>query len=227
MIAPFTIFTVILIPRLKGTGGITEGFISSSFVETILARPLIYPFVFPWYQNLSNLISIIIFVLIIIFSIWSYKKSVNPEAKKLIIFISISTIIYDLITIANRPRLTSLLRDYQTTFPDRYFMGINVLILFLMVICISQIWADIKWKSLSLCLISSLSIIYLLHVEIIFDLPKSKMPIKSVFDFPEQICKSILLQDKKDLSLIEIYPEPWTITVQNRYVRQNNCKIES
>lgn len=227
LIVPFIILVAFLLPRMLANPnpGVQGGLVSVNLVETALARPLLYPFAFHWFGSLSNARSII-FVLLLVFFVWfAYRKSDNKEAKKLILSASLALIIYNLATIISRPGLTGWLTDYHHVYPDRYFMGINVLVLFLTVICIAQLSQIKPYRFFSYFLALTMFGLYIFSGHIIFETKHTRMPIKG-FNFVEQICLSAPVGES-GMSLIHIDPVGIDMTVPNRYISKKNCKFTS
>lgn len=233
LIIPLGLLLAFLLPRMGGKGGkggIPVEFVSSNFIEAIIARPIAYPFIFPWYSELSDGISLVFFVTWLCFIVLSYTISKNPASRRLMLFLMVALLVYDLATIAMRPGLTGILSNYQTTFPDRYFMGLNVLVVFLSIIALSQISIaeNIRYKSFGYLTLFIVAVVYTWHVPDIFEIYTSKYPIKGRFDFSEQVCFSERAQNSL-ISLIQIYPESpvWKMTVPSKFVDKSNCKYTS
>ncbi len=226
---PFAILAVCLLPRLGGTGPIPGGLVNANLIEAVLARPLLYPFSFPWYGSLTNSISVVLSFSLVCFFIFAYKKSLNIEAKLLILYSSIFFIVYDLSTILSRPGLTSILSNYQVTFPDRYFMGMNVLIVFLTVICIAQLLQVRRYRVISLGLTLLLLGVYASNFSHIFESNSSKLPLKGLFTFSEQMCLSETAGKGTGRSLIQVYPNlpKWRMEVPSDYIKKEGCEFKS
>lgn len=225
LIIPLLILTAIIVPRLGGHGGIPGEFQFSNFIETIIARPILYPFIFPWYEKLTDEVSIFLFFVWIFFIAISYRSSNKPESKKLIIYLSIAFVIYDIATITMRPGLTEILSNYEKTFPDRYFMGLNVIIVALTIISLSQLCLSKKrqYQIFSHFIMSVIVFIFLFNTSHIFEVDKSRLPIKNKFDFREQICVSQLnVNDFKSYS-VNIYPSLWRMNVPRQLVDKSSC----
>lgn len=248
LIIPLGLLLAVLLPRMGGKGGIPGEFVSSNFIEAIIARPIAYPFIFPWYSELSDRISLVFFAIWLCFIVFSYTISKNPAARRLILFLMAAILVYDLATIVMRPGLTGFLSNYQTTFPDRYFMGLNVLAIFLTMIALSQISiaGNIAYKIFSYFTLSIVTAVYAWHALDIFEIHASKTPLKGRFDFSEQVCLSEPVQKGLRVypepgttprgkrleptstdSVIQIYPGTWIMVVPNRFIDKSDCKYTS
>ncbi len=225
---PFALFAAVLSQRIGGPGGVPGELVSSNLVEATLARPLLYPFTFPWYSHLNDAVAIAASLLIACVVVVSYRNSRDTQSRHLLTLASITIVAYDVATMVTRPGLTGLLSNYQTSFPDRYFMGINALTSFLAVVCISQLWYAGRWKALSLVLTIFTVGLYFLSPRFIFETNGARLPIKGALTFSEQICVSVVPEEGKNV-WIQIYPDQpnWRVSVPRRYIDKRACRIRS
>ncbi len=229
LITSFTVLAIYLLPRLGGKGGVPEDMVSSNLIEATVARPLLYPFLFPWYEKLSDAVSILLFLFLFAMTYNAYRKSGNEHAKKLILFSAVALAIYDLLSIIKRPGLTSFFSNYQNTGPDRYYVGLNVLVVFLTISCISQISRARKNIFFLFLIMVSIFEVYAFNGSLIFEFYETRQPIKTMFNFPEQICLSEPQIPLEATSRIEIYPETseWIMSVPSRYIKKEGCNFTS
>lgn len=248
LIVPLLLLLAFLLPRMGGKGGIPGEFVSANFIEAIIARPIVYPFIFPWYSKLSDGISVVFLAIWLCFIVLSYAISKNMAAKRLMLFLTAALLVYDLANIAMRPGLTGILSNYQTTFPDRYFVGLNVLVVFLSLIALSQISIskNIGCKFLGYFAFFIVAAIYVWHAPDIFEINASKLSIKGAFNFSEQVCLSEIVPKGSRIypepgttargmrleptsmdSVIQIYPAAWKMVVPNSFIDKSNCIYKS
>lgn len=227
LVIPFFLLLAVLLPRMGGDGGIPGKFVISNFIEAIIARPIAYPFVFPWYGQLSDGLSLVFFSIWLCLILFSYSISKNPTARFLMLLLVATVVVYDLATILMRPGLTGFLSNYQKTFPDRYFMGLNALTIFLTIFALAQIsiTKNIGYKVFSYFTLAIIIAIYASHPLDIFEKHASKLPLKGQFTFSEQVCLSEEIIDSS-ISLIQIYPNlpNWKMAVPNKLIDKSNCK---
>ncbi|MEE3508898.1 hypothetical protein QN399_22040 [Pseudomonas sp. 10C3] len=222
LVAPLTILLFFLLPRMGSAGGIQSGFFIGSLVEVLIARSITYPFLFPWYGSISDATALIAFSLLVGFVVVSYFRSVNENARSFILLLSLTVIFYSVATVVMRPGLTLLLSNYKTTFPDRYFMGINVLVVLLFIICAGQIVSCKKLKFLGISFLIAFISLYFYGYSYIFEWSSPGLPIKSQLDFSEQMCASTTV-DETSNSSIPIYPYAWRMIVPSKYIDKENC----
>ena len=227
LIFPVGILLIILLPRLGGSGGIPGELVASNIIEAIIARPILYPYIFPWYSQLTDSFALILFLLWVFIIFFGYFYSSNIKAKRLILFSMVGLIVFDLAAILMRPGLTGYLSNYQTTFPDRYFMGINALSIMVTIISLSQISIVKNWalKIFGYSIIFIFIAIYACYIEDIFEVSSSKLPLMGKLDFYEQLCMSETQEDS-NISLVQIYPEisQWKMSVPSSLVNKSGCK---
>lgn len=222
LVAPLIILMFFLLPRMGSDGGIQNGFFIGSLVEVLIARSIIYPFLFPWYESISNTTALISFSLLIGFVVISYFRSRNENAKFFILLLSLTVIFYSVATVVMRPGLTLLLSNYKTTFPDRYFMGINVLVILLFIVSAGQIVSCRKLRFLGISFFMAFIGLYCYGHSYIFEWSSPGLPIKSQLDFSEQMCSSTAINGTSNSS-IPIYPHAWQMIVPSKYIDKENC----
>ena len=202
----------------------TSEIIWMNFIEVLIARPIVYPFLFPWYTSLNNIIVILFLAICVSLIIFSYFTSNSILTKRLILFLFMAFWVFNIATIVMRPTLTLQLSSYQNTFPDRYFMGLNIFVTVLLISSLSQIilLTSIIYKAIGWLLTLILVLIYVSHMQDILETTKSKMPIMTHYDFIDQTCMGTSASNSL-VSIIPIYFEGWTMTVPNYLIDKSQC----
>ncbi|MCX7996513.1 MAG: hypothetical protein N2691_01990 [Patescibacteria group bacterium] len=139
LLVPLAILLIVLLPRMGGTGGIPEPFKASSVLETVGARMILYPLIFPWYRFMNDgttIAGVLIFCVVVLVSFFT---PLRPRTRYILTLSTLSLLVLITATLVMRPGLTSFLNAYTTTFPDRYFMGVNVIALLVLIIALSQL----------------------------------------------------------------------------------------
>lgn len=224
LLIPLMVFMCFLLPRMGGQGGVKAEFVSANLVEVLIARPLLYPLLFPWYSGLSDVLSIVLFILLVALVVVAFIRAKGTDAGMLILLLSFALITYTVATVAMRPGLTSFISGYRSTFPDRYFMGPNLLMLVLFVMSAGQlIRTRGKGCWIGLGLLGGLVILYLACAGRIFEWSASKMPIKRELGFAEQLCESTPISGTGNV-MVQIYPLPaWKMEVPAGVVDKQGC----
>lgn len=150
-----------------------------NLIEVGITRSLLYPFVFSIYQHLNDQYSIFIFSALVGLTLYlSWKIRHNTEVIHLLSLSLISLLIFLAATLYMRQSLTQQLGGYQTTFPDRYFMGLNVIVVFsLVVLTASNITLGKTASALGLSFLISIILVYTASINWIFELNKPRLNI--------------------------------------------------
>lgn len=116
----------IMLPMMIGSEGASAGMEikREALVEFVIARHYLYPIVYLFYSNLTDLIVIIIFGSTLLIVLLAVKK-VGIEY-----FVLTSMSVMSILTSAiMRLAMSSMFDSYKTTYPDRYYYGSNILYL--------------------------------------------------------------------------------------------------
>jgi hypothetical protein len=221
LISLLSALAIVIFPRLGGHGGVPGELVANSLVEASVARSILYPFVFPWYGSLTDAVSVALVVMLGLMVFLALREAKNPGAKQLAYGLITATIIYAGLTLVMRPGLTGLLDNYASTFPDRYFMGINILVSLLMVLSFSQLTSSDRTRLFGAFGVASLSLLYLANSYAIVEWGESRMPLQGALSFQERMCLS---ESASGLALIPISPPGWTVLVPERYVKADDCR---
>ena len=216
-----------LLPRMVGGGAVHGRLIAGTVIETALGRSIAYPFFFPSYSKLTNSIAVIIALAFGSFVFMAYRRSSNAEAKGLMLFTAATLCVCIGATVVMRPELTEMFENYTTTFPDRYFMGLNALTLFLFMVSASQLSTSgiTSARFLGRFVPIVLGGVYLLHINQIIELGGSRYPIRTGQTFAEQLCLS-KASDVANVQTVHIYPDTWTMGVPVRLVDRRSCAAQ-
>jgi hypothetical protein len=114
-----------------GTASPTVGF--DAAVEIGLARGLLYPLVWPWYQRLSTPVTLAVAAILAAVA-WRLGL---PRQRPVVVAGILTVALVSAVLILRRGELAGYLDGYRTTFPDRYFLGQNLVATLLVVV-----WAD-------------------------------------------------------------------------------------
>ena len=210
-----------LIPRLGGKGGLPVSFDASGVVAAVLARPIAYPFVFPFYPWLSDVWAIAFVALWLAFVGVCCAVSSNKLATTAIVASVLVLALQDAATIGLRPGVTSILAGYKTSFPDRYFMGMNVFVSFATALSIGQL-LESRFKRAGQAAFGAIALLYFASLPLIFEFRAPRYPIRTGMNFPEQLCASAIVENGA-FALIQIYPLPWTMSVPASRVSKAYC----
>jgi hypothetical protein len=221
--------TVYFLIRIKiTTGGAGNVLVSQNLFEFIFARMGIYPLIFGVYKYLND---IIIFALFASFLVYLYLiKKENSKLYFPAVTIAIGSFaLYFVITLFFRYGLTTFLQSYQSTYPDRYYYGLNLIFVFMLVITLNKILPEGFINILLFLLIFNFTI----KSKYIFELNSPSQHWHSNGDLSQMFCFNEDGKDSNELSHIEIpiYPitqnNDWKILIPSRdYIIQKRafCK---
>jgi hypothetical protein len=193
----------------------------SSFIEFAIARSSLYPIVFSYYRNLSDVVVIGIFVLIVtivVISIFNNKaNSSYGKLRSVTAVLWASFLIYLIAMVVMRIGLTSLFNNYTSTFPDRYFTGLNLLFITALIFSLDQL--KIK-KNIYIFIL--LPVIITAPKRFEFSNPSIKMD--AVPPWTVSSCVSYK-NDLKKISAINIPPKGWSMELS--YNLMNRFKLST
>lgn len=129
------IFLMIL-PSMLGSQGSAQGMETNydSIIEFVIARHFIYPLVYLWYKELNDIVVVLVFVVTMLFilaaNIKDWRKNNCLTKYNIFTIISIACILASSIM---RLPMSSIFRQYEHTYPDRYYYGCNILFMMLFI----------------------------------------------------------------------------------------------
>lgn len=215
LITMFILFVVIA-PRMNGSGGIIGVFNSKNLIEMATARSILFPFTFSFYKKLGDISSILLTIAYVLFVLIAYIRA-KGSCRTAISLLFFMLIIYDIATTAGRSGITGLLTGYNSTYPDRYFMGINIISSVLILICIGQ--CNNRFK---LFCIVALFLVYAPGFKNTFESSSDKRRIPLEYVYTNALCSA--RDEGNGFSRIQILPSPdWYIRLPSGYVQAIGC----
>lgn len=100
---------------------------------------MLYPFVNSIYRHMTDVTSIVLLVVFIILIAYALYLSRKNGKWFILAFSAASLFIYVALTFKMRGGLTTLRNGYNSTFPGRYFAGINLTAMLCLVLALSII----------------------------------------------------------------------------------------
>ena len=118
---------------------------AAGWIDYVGARLVLYPFISSYYSAMNNISTILGFVLVssILITFGILIKS-NGKMRFTNVFLIASLGLYVASTAIMRSGFTSVFGHYINSYPDRYFLGINVL--FLVTFCVA-IYQNTRFRS--------------------------------------------------------------------------------
>jgi hypothetical protein len=208
---------IIIVPKMNGSGGVLGVFNSNNLIEMLTARSILYPFIFSFYDKLGNISAVILtfgyFGVVFV----AYLKA-DRQVRLAILLLFFMLIIYDVATAAGRSGITGLLSGYSTTYPDRYFMGINIISSVLMAICLGQF----KKTNFRYAITFVIIFVYACGLKNTFESSRDKRRIPLDYIYTNALCSAS--DEGTGFSRIQILPSPdWYIRLPSGYVQSIGC----
>jgi hypothetical protein len=130
------ILSIILMPSnlfsFEG-GGANLSTNPDGWIDYVGARLVLYPIISSFYSSMNNVSTIFGCILVVMLLGYGLLVKNDGKTRFIIFFLIISLFLYFASTAIMRSGFTSLFGQYKNSFPDRYFLGINVL--FLVTLC--------------------------------------------------------------------------------------------
>lgn len=152
--AGFVVFLAFMpLLAFSGKGGADLPFSWSGVVEFFLARIFLYPFLPTLYSHLSDFLTILLVLpfLLLMFVLIRRAIGATDEFRSRVLFVAGCFVVYYLATVIMRRGFTSAFGSYQSSFPDRYFFGLNLLLVLLVLLLVDRSrWLVNKWRRFAL-----------------------------------------------------------------------------
>lgn len=188
-----------------------------AWIEFSVARTILYPLVFWFYGSLNDtgvLILLTLVVIGLITQLWRTKKinslPIATTGYPLYFFWSV-TLLNLVAMLGMRSGLSSIFNNYESTFPDRYFTGLNLLFFtsMLLTACRSK-------SGQAVAIIITLPL--LITAAARFELIKPMMHWHSVPSWTESICKA---KSNGPKTYVQIAPEGFSSQLPTRMLTQS------
>lgn len=214
------IFALKIFIRMKNSSMDFGSGMSSNIIE-IIVRTFIFPIVYGIYNNLNNQISLLIIIAFILFLVAGYF-TIKKESRNFYIILLLAYLSIGVITITTRSSITLFLNNYQTSYPDRYYMLTNAMMFFPIGVIISDwlIQSRQGLKIFAMLIIFSVLFIAVFNYKKIFRLEKNDLPWITERDFKSQIIDSYNSDNRTNdgnYYIIEIDPE-WEMSLPVKVV---------
>lgn len=188
--------------------GVIGTFRLESLVEVSLARPFLYPFVFPFYNQLTDAVVVALSLGLLALLAFFLIKEKSKEVRILIAMCAIAYFIYAFFTVYMRKNLSEVLGGYAGTFPDRYFMGLNLIVMFsFLVLAGSALRGSKAVRVLGALCLASFAALYLANIGWLFEGKAARTSIAGAESFQDQLCTASLLPADAEGSVpVALYP---------------------
>jgi hypothetical protein len=103
---------------------LTESLRVGELLESIVARPLLFPFVFPVYTHFNDGLTVAVGVAVAVLAWWLTRGA--AQERRLLVAAGTIGLYAAVVTVIVRPGLTHVLDGYSTTMLDRYYYGTSL-----------------------------------------------------------------------------------------------------
>lgn len=226
LIVFISIFTLLLLSfTSKGGSSITGSLNINSIIEVAIARSILYPIIFGSYYNLNDFVTIILGVLLIGFIFYAYRYSVaSKDLRRIFNFTLVSFSIFYFLTLYMRQSLTQQLGEYSTTFPDRYFIGLNVLVIFIVILSFQSLLNKKRVISIfgGICIV----FYYTLNLNWLIEYKDPRMNIMINESWQQTVCRAYKDEKffKPDYIFLSAYFEGWYMKIPTTMLNNQNIK---
>jgi hypothetical protein len=219
--------------RSRSVTDLSETLIWENIPQTFLARTILYPLSGPVYQRFDDapVLLFSISILLALLAGWLLisqhgSRDSGFETSFLIIIMLTAQILIFIIT---RPGLTLLVWDFQGTFPDRYFIGVNAFVILLLLSLASPLTE--KWRGKSFAQLSAnlgvlvIVVLFFAKASLSFEITGPRFPIAGQVDMQERLCSALKTEPIEGKYLVQIEPQPnWNLLVDPHLLEDLPCR---
>lgn len=120
-----------------GTAGLTVE--PSGFIAYIGGRMILYPFVKPFYEALTDVVVVVGVLALVALVLLALLRGRSGARRRALLGLSVAAGLNIVALGAARAGFTTLFTDYSSTYPDRYFYGVNVLVVATVVLAAAEV----------------------------------------------------------------------------------------
>ncbi len=203
---------ILTVPNDQAGGVIT----ASGLVYTALARPLLYPLLFPWYDQLNHALTLILSALLIALFVLGWRETPHKRGLGFVLF---SAALTTLAIAIQRPNYVQHLSDYATSYPDRYYLAQNLFVLTAIVWAAEAFMRSgaLRLKAAGSAMVAGLMLMYALNPERIFDFHALRNMTPAEPAFAQQLRMGRTLQNDPDVMEVDIFPPGWSARYPARF----------
>ena len=216
----------------EGPSASSGHIIMTSVPEAIVARSFLYPFIFPIYSYFNNIKSIFT-LLIVVLTIFFLVKNVRRE-RLILQYATAVLILSTVVTVGSRSALTIILDQYQTTFPDRYYFGLNLFVFLISVFALSAGFGDDKkgGRRVAANLLAGVLVaLYAGNSAFMFEFSKPRFPWLPKTTFFDEIQEGYTKGGQDGLNemsyQVALDPTPWSTHFPAKYVTATILGVRS
>ena len=190
----------------------TGKIVYSQLIEVLIARSLLYPVFFSIYDQLNDPIVVSIFVAAFLLATMIWFSNTTRKERLALCPIPIGLGLVTLLVPVGRPSLTQQLGNYDTTFPDRYFMAQNQLVIVFLVVALAfALRMTLCEHILRLVAAAAIVISFAWSAPQLLESDGTRFPIVLGSDWHEIVCANSSTNGAT--TLLPVYPSDWKIEI--------------
>lgn len=217
---------VYLLPSLLKSEGITSAMImkNDSIIEFVIARHVLYPFIYFAYKFLNDGLTIFIFIIYVAIVLYAlYLKIRNKGIFNSYLIMLGFTTVYWIASVGMRIKMTSLFDNYKSSFPDRYFYGCNMLFAIIIIYAFKIIFEELSFKRQFIYACQTGIIAIMLINPYLFEMAKpDTIFLNGHYNgiFNENVANALKEQNainENGMVKVNIYPKDWSMDIPYVY----------
>lgn len=199
---------------------------ADELIEAVVARPLLYPLLFPWYTQLDDLRAVLVTLGVGGLSWWLTTGA--PAERRMVLATGAAAIYAAVATVAMRPGLTGVLERYTTTQLDRYYYGTSLLVVMALATAVSAgLRARVRPRRLVAGFIGATVVaVYASHAGSLIEFHRSRWPDLPDQDFAKAVAAAATADDGSvQLMPVQLHPRTWKARFPARNIRATATAI--
>lgn len=195
-------------------------------VEAVVARPLVFPFLFPIYSRLTDAIAVAVIAGLAAAAWWLSRD--DRRAGQLACAAAFVAAYAAVATVASRPGLTRVLSGYSTTMLDRYYYGTSLCAVLAMCAALSAGTASLQphRRRLGWGLGIALVAIYATSAGRLVEFSRSRWPDQPSRDFATTVAEVSATPAVHGKVKVPLHPQPWAAPFPASNVRATAIALE-
>ena len=213
---------IMTVPNNQAGGVVTL----AGLLYTAMARPLLYPLIFPWYGHLTHAATLVLSALLIALLTAGWRATPHKTGLGFVLF---SVALTTLVIALQRPSYVAYLSAYASSYPDRYYHTQNLFVLTAVIWTADALLRSsaMRLKAAGTAMATTLALIYALHPGHVFAFYGSRQMAPLGPTFTEQLRQGRTLGDNAELMEVEIFPEGWSARYPMRFKPEPQLQTQS
>lgn len=208
----------------QSRGGASDWiFVSRHFVEFAIGRTIVYPFLSGYWTSLSDGLVLLFFTGYLVLVVTAGVQAVRRKSDGWFVLLLSVTAVYAVGLVVPRAALTALFHGYTSTFPDRYFYGLNILTMTLLFSALHLLGKYFTLTRVKLICVGVL-VLSIFQTSHLFEFERPVMNWRERGNLQqlireEAVKQQVLLETDPEFVVVPVYPVPWKVALPVTYVK--------